>query len=136
MSVPVVHNVVHLKDVPVRKTGSAEIKWVSNKQYGAAELTMGRTIMPPGCSNPLHYHPNCEEILHILSGDVDHYVEGMAGPMRINSGDTVVIPRGLKHKATNVGKKPAEWIVCFSSADRETVICENNSHENIHVAKL
>jgi len=122
-----VENVVHLQDLPIRKTGSAEIKWVMNREHGATELTMGRTRMPPGCSNPLHYHPNCEELLHVLKGEVDHYVEGMLIPMRLRDGDTVIIPRTLKHKATNVGSSTAEWIVCFSSADRDTVICEQSN---------
>ena len=34
--------------------------------------------MKPGGSNPAHRHPNCEEVLHVLEGDVEHYVEGIA----------------------------------------------------------
>lgn len=45
-------------------------------QVGATELTVGVTRMKAGGMNPAHRHPNCEEVLHVLEGEVEHYCEG------------------------------------------------------------
>eukprot|EP01119_Soliformovum_irregulare_P015242 TRINITY_DN4269_c0_g1_i1.p1 TRINITY_DN4269_c0_g1~~TRINITY_DN4269_c0_g1_i1.p1 ORF type:complete len:137 (+),score=39.58 TRINITY_DN4269_c0_g1_i1:139-549(+) len=122
--------VVKKKDVTPRYTGDACIHWVIGKDSGGArELTMGCTTIKPGGKNPLHIHPNCEEILHLLEGEVEHIVEGDDGELhhfRMEDGDSIVVPRGKKHQAINVGLKDARWIVTFSSADRQTIICDSN----------
>jgi len=119
--------VVRADAVPLTKVGDAEIRWVINHASGGAkELTVGLTTMKPGGRNPLHIHPNCEEVLHLLHGSIDHIIENDKGElvtMHMDTGDTVVVPRGKKHQAINTGDYAARWIVTFSSAHRETVYC-------------
>jgi len=123
--------VIHKEDIPVEYVGNAEIRWLVNrKTCGADELTVGLTNMKPGGSNPLHRHPNCEEVLHLLNGEVDHYVEG-GHKVHLKAGDTILIPRNKKHKAINTGDYTATWIVTFSSADRQTIICEGENENEI-----
>jgi mannose-6-phosphate isomerase-like protein (cupin superfamily) len=33
-----------------------------------AEQTVGLATILPGKQNPVHYHPNCEEVLYVISG--------------------------------------------------------------------
>lgn len=42
----------------------------------------------------------------------------------MNAGDTVTIKRNLRHRAINVGDKPAVMIVVFSSPERQTIVEE------------
>lgn len=45
------------------------LKWLCNEQLhpGAAQ-TVGICHIMPGQRNPVHYHPNCEEVLYMLAG--------------------------------------------------------------------
>ena len=99
---------------------SGALTWFASRQLGNSEaMTVGRATLPPGGMNPRHYHPNCEEILHVLQGSILHTMadeEAAMGP-----GDTVTIPAHVVHNARNTGDTDAILFICFSSADRETV---------------
>jgi len=83
-------------------------------------MTLGRCVLLPGQENGEHYHPNCEEILHVLSGRIEHYVEH-TGWLEMKEGDTITIHAGVRHQARNCGTTGAHLLICFSSAQRETV---------------
>ncbi|MFC0680051.1 cupin domain-containing protein [Lysobacter korlensis] len=77
------------------------------------------SAIDPGNNNPPHSHPNCDEVLHVIRGTIRHrvgddYVE--MGP-----GDTISIPAGQVHNATNTGDEEAEFLITFSTAYREVV---------------
>ena len=108
--------------VPTEQYGQANIHWLAGKATnGAKELMVGITTIAPGGSSPMHRHPNCEEVLHMLRGEIDQVVEGMES-LRMKAGDTITIPRNLKHCAITVGDTPAEMIVIFSSPERQTIL--------------
>lgn len=109
-------------EAPCEKYAWGDIHWLTSKQAnGARELTLGRTVVEPGGRNPLHRHPNCEEVLYVVAGEIEHYVEGTPRA-RMKAGEAILIPRNLRHQAINAGGDPAELLVAFSSAERETVI--------------
>jgi quercetin dioxygenase-like cupin family protein len=111
-------------EVPREAYPGGEINWLtSRKTNGARELTFGHTVIDIGKCNPLHRHPNCEEVLYVLSGEIEHYIEGTPRE-RMVAGDTILVPRNLIHQAVNVGEGLANLLVAFSSAERETVIIE------------
>ena len=46
------------------------IKWLCNDQIDPdAEMTFGLVYLNAGEDNPLHYHPNCEELIYVLAGN-------------------------------------------------------------------
>jgi quercetin dioxygenase-like cupin family protein len=59
----------------------------------------------PGEGNREHYHPDWNEWWFILDGEWEWFVEGKT--TRVKKGDFVLIKKGLKHKITAVGHKPA-----------------------------
>jgi quercetin dioxygenase-like cupin family protein len=59
----------------------------------------------PGEGNREHYHPDWNEWWFILDGEWEWFVEGKT--TRVKKGDFVLIKKGLKHKITAVGDKPA-----------------------------
>lgn len=99
---------------------SGALTWFASRQLGnSGAMTVGTATLPPGGENPRHFHPNCEEVLHVLRGTIIHMMgddEAELGP-----GDTITIPAGLIHNARNTGGTDALLLICFSSADRETV---------------
>jgi len=95
------------------------IGWSASRQIGnSTTMTFGRAVIRAGQGNPRHRHPNCDEILHLLSGRLEHTF----GDARfvLEPGDTISIPQGVWHQATVLGEQDAEMVICFSSADRIT----------------
>jgi len=97
------------------------LRWFTSGELGNSEaLTTGICTLKPGMGNPRHHHPNCEEVLHVLSGRIAHEVED-GGEVGMGPGDTITLPIGAPHRARNVGEEDAVLFVCFSSADRQVV---------------
>ena len=95
------------------------IVWlISGAQNNSQTLTFGRVLIKAGHANPRHCHPNCDEILHLLSGQIEHSLGDQTFSMR--PGDTISIPSGVFHNARSVGETEAEMVICFSSSDRQT----------------
>lgn len=100
------------------------IKWLCNDQIDPdAEMTLGMVYLKVGEHNPLHYHPNCEELLYVLSGECDHCLGDDVYSMK--AGMMIRIPKRVKHSATNKGWHPVTMLVCYSSGDRQTVFCDD-----------
>ena len=94
--------------------------WMASAAQGNSEsMTVGRCEILPGRVNYHHLHPNCDEILHLLEGEILHHVGG-ENPVAMKPGDTISIPAGLPHYAENTGPGMASMLVVFSSANRET----------------
>ena len=101
------------------------VKWLCTQELDPqAEQTFGLVVIHPGAHNPLHYHPNCEELLYVLSGECAHRLDEQTVPLA--TGSLIRIPAGVAHNAANTGQEPLRLIVSFSSADRQTVFLEED----------
>ena len=85
-----------------------------------SEVTVGRVLIRKGMSNPRHGHRNCEEVLYLLSGRLEHHIGDRK--MLQAPGDTVAIPAGVMHHAVSVGPEDADMIVAYSSGVRDFVV--------------
>lgn len=95
------------------------IAWSASRQVGnSTTMTFGRAVIRAGQGNPRHRHPNCDEILHLLTGRLEHTLGDAS--FILEPGDTISIPVGVWHQARAVGGTDAEMVICFSSADRVT----------------
>jgi quercetin dioxygenase-like cupin family protein len=65
------------------------------------EVIQVRVDLEPGVKFPAHSHPG-EEIAYVLEGVWEYEIEGKA-PVTLKAGDTLFIPAGTIHSATNVG---------------------------------
>lgn len=94
--------------------------WMVSGALGNSDtMTVGRCYLDPGQQNPRHYHPNCDEVLHVLQGRIVHSLGDETFEM--GPGDTVSIPSGTLHNARNVGDVQAVFVISFSTPDRQTV---------------
>jgi quercetin dioxygenase-like cupin family protein len=92
--------------------------WLASREQGGLEgLTVGCVTLNPGRCNPRHSHPNCDEVLHVLAGRLEHSVGDRV--FTLHDGDTLTIPAGVPHQARNIGPGIADMIVACSSGARE-----------------
>lgn len=110
--------------LPVEKFPWGTLQWVCNGKLspGAAQ-TVGIARILPGQKNPGHFHPNCEEVLHVISGKGVHSFDGRT--VELQAGMTIRIPIGTKHNMANTGAEPLVTLISFSSGDRKTVFLED-----------
>src|SRR5690606_6214571 len=122
MMEPPTKRLVRNTDVDAIHTDWGSLRWLIRGSNGSSEeMTLGRVTINPGMANPLHQHPNCEEILYVESGRIEHTLPDGEGVVEMMTGDVIVIPQGKWHSARNIGSDEAVVIVAFNSAWRETI---------------
>jgi len=93
--------------------------YVSRELKNSDTMTVGEAVIKPGRENPRHFHPNCDEVLHVIKG---HILQTMGDrSVEMNEGDTVSIPAGIHHNAKNIGTEDAVLAISFSSATRQVI---------------
>lgn len=78
---------------------------------GATRLLMLEGEFLPGQGDPFHFHPDQEEIIHVLEGRVEQWLgreRRILGP-----GDATFAPPGVIHGAWNAGETPARLLAIF-----------------------
>jgi mannose-6-phosphate isomerase-like protein (cupin superfamily) len=102
----------------VEKYPWGEIRWMMNNKIdpGSAQ-TFGIVQINGGQKNALHSHPNCEEILYVLSGSCEHRIGDKK--VTLHAGDLIRVPAGVKHQATVLGNQPLRAVISYSSGDRQ-----------------
>ena len=110
---------------PVRFVTAAEMKveqlpwgpheWLCRPDVvDADKLLLVRVHMPPGQAHRFHRHPEMEEIIYILEGTAEQWVERerrLLGP-----GEMAHIPTGLVHGTYNVGTSALHFLAILSPA--------------------
>jgi len=90
-------------------------EWLCRPDVVAAEkLLLVRANMAPGHCHPFHYHPNREEIIHVIYGRAEQWVDG---EYRIlSAGEIAHIPPGTVHGTYNPFKEPLVFMAILSPA--------------------
>jgi quercetin dioxygenase-like cupin family protein len=84
-----------------------------------AEQTVGLAVFDAGKSNVEHTHPDCEEVVYVLEGEVVHTLGDQRTTLR--AGDLIVVPRGVPHRLLNTGDVPVRAYIVFSSPERKFI---------------
>ena len=77
-------------------------------------LMFVRAQLPPGQAHPFHFHPAMEEILYILSGTAEQWVERETRVMQ--PGDALYLPAGVIHGTYNTGVALLDFLAVLSPA--------------------
>jgi quercetin dioxygenase-like cupin family protein len=64
------------------------------------EVIQTRADFDPGYVSPKHTHPG-EEIIYVLEGTLEYEIDGK--PVRVKTGDVLLVLAGTPHLARNVG---------------------------------
>ena len=101
-------------------TAWGSVEWaVRQGDPPGAEQTLALATWAPGQGNVEHTHPNCEEIVYVVEGVIDHTLGEESE--RLGPGDVIVVPRGAPHRLVNTSAAPVRTIIVFSSPNREFV---------------
>ena len=95
-----------------------QISWmVGAEEMPGAQQTFGVVTIAPGKRNPLHAHPNCEELLYVISGECSHKLGDEM--YELKPGNVIRIPQGVKHWAKCTSAEPLVAVISFSSPHRQ-----------------
>ena len=101
--------VVETKDVePVNYEWGA-VKWVANQNLATGcEQSFGLVHILPGKTNPEHWHTAAEEIVFMLQGECTVLLDDRE--IAVGTGQTLYIPRGVKHEVANRDWDPVLYV--------------------------
>ena len=102
-------------DVQVEQLPWGPHEWISRTGLTAAEkLMLVRVTMPPGQAHKFHRHPSMEEIIYVVQGSAEQWVDResrLLGP-----GDAAHIPTNVVHGTYNAGPDPLVFLAILSPA--------------------
>ena len=86
-----------------------QLRWLSNPpSTGAKDLTVINVTLQPGKGHDFHKHPDQEELIYVVAGRVEQWVERekrVLGP-----GDSAFLPADTVHASFNVGDADANIV--------------------------
>ncbi|HXH06048.1 MAG TPA: cupin domain-containing protein [Vicinamibacterales bacterium] len=95
-------------------------------EIGARHVDLHVNVIRAGTApGPYHLHTEADNVYHVLEGRVRIRIDGLdhdAGP-----GDTVFIPPGVPHSATNVGDGDARLLEIYAPANVDFVEVPSDS---------
>ena len=90
-------------------------EWISRQGLTEAEnLMLVRVTMPPGQAHKFHRHPAMEEIIYILEGTAEQWVD--RDPQTLGPGDAAHIPVDVVHGTYNAGDTDLVFLAILSPA--------------------
>ncbi len=109
---------ISLGDAEVEKLpGKTHFWYCKPGMVRDTNLMFVRAQLPPGEAHRFHHHPRMEEILYVLSGRAEQWVEKekrLLGP-----GDSVYIEAGIVHATYNAGKDVLDFLAILSPGKAE-----------------
>jgi len=111
-------------DTPPETLEWGKLRWVSRPPSTQAEkLTVIEVNITPGNGHNFHRHPDQEEVIYVISGRVEQWLEQekrVLGP-----GDSLFIGADVVHASFNVGDDDAQILAilgpCVGEGGYETV---------------
>jgi quercetin dioxygenase-like cupin family protein len=92
--------------------------WLSKPELtGTEQLTLVRVTMRPGAGHQFHYHPAREEIIYVVDGVAEQWVD--REKRRLEAGEIAFIPRNVVHAIHNASRKPMTFLAILSPAEAE-----------------
>lgn len=93
-------------------------EWLSRPGLTAAKhLLLVRVRMPPGQGHAFHRHPAMEEIIYVVSGRAEQWVERES--RILEAGDTAHIPPDMVHGTWNAGDETLVFLAILAPAESE-----------------
>lgn len=94
---------------PAETLDWGRLRWLSHPPSTAAEqLTVIEVTLEPGKGHDFHKHPDQEEVLYVVAGQVEQWVDDehrILGP-----GDSAFLPKGMVHASFNAGPGEARML--------------------------
>lgn len=96
-------------DVEREELDWGTLGWLSRPPTtGASSLTVLEVNLLPGEGHNFHKHPEQEEVIYVVGGEVEQWLEQDCRTLR--PGDSAFIPAGMVHASFNVSESPAHLL--------------------------
>ena len=110
-----------------------QLKWLSHPpSTGARQLTVIDVTLAPGKGHDFHEHPDQEEVLYVVAGKVEQWVD--REKRLLGAGDSAFVPKGMVHASFNAGESDAKIIAilgpCVGDGGYELVDVAGNAPWN------
>ena len=102
-------------DVAIEELPWGPHHWIVKPGIAECEgLLLVKVRMPPGKAHQFHRHPEYEEIIFILSGRAEQWIEEEC--RQLGPGEAAHIPRNVVHGTYNVSDEPLDFLAILSPA--------------------
>lgn len=101
------------KNLPVE-----QLSWGTNIWHSSPSVTQAHQLvvlevgLQPGGGHNFHKHPNQEEVIYVIEGEVEQWVDQEKETLR--AGDSCFIPADMVHASFNVSDQPAKLLAILS----------------------
>ncbi len=110
--------IVVLDEVPKEPfANGASYQTLVGDAAGSTPVRVGVQVSPPGYSTGTHSHPYME-IVTVLEGVGEAWMDGQDGVVAIGPGTTLVLPPGTKHGFRVTGPGPMKTYGVHASSER------------------
>ena len=110
--------IIRLDDVPKEPfRDGATYQTLVGDDAGTAPVRVGVQVSPPGYSTGAHSHPYME-VVSVIEGEGEAWIEGDPGSAAIGPGTTMVFPPGIRHSFRVTGTRPMKTIGVHASPTR------------------
>ncbi|MFG2956451.1 cupin domain-containing protein [Streptomyces sp. NPDC048291] len=104
---------VAVDSVPANTKRGGDIRvTLSPKTVGCGSGFGGVLRLAPREFVTEHLHPYSEEFLHVVRGHLEMCLDGV--PVRLEPGDSLLVPIGVRHRLVNTGTVSAEAVFHLS----------------------
>ena len=91
------------------------LRWICTPDtVGAEKITITQVWLKPGLGHDFHKHPDQEELITVLEGEVEQWLE--SEKRTLHPGDSIFIPAGVVHASFNSGSGKARMHVVLGPA--------------------
>ena len=92
------------------------VEWMSNPEIvGAKEILLVRATFQPGRAHKFHTHPGREEIIYVLEGTAEQWVD--REKRILHPGEMAHIPKNTAHATINSGPVPLKFLAILSPVE-------------------
>ena len=93
----------------------AEILKMADSSTGSKMMSVDDLTVKPGITSAYHRHPNTEESIFVVEGDVEFRVGNHK--FKASPGDCILAPKGVGHGLANIGNIDARFICGYPNAN-------------------
>ena len=107
------------KEVEREQLDWGKLGWISNPPNTKAKtITVMEVTLDSGQGHDFHKHPDQEEVIHVVSGEVEQWLEKEKQVLK--PGDSIFIHPDVVHASFNTGSAPAKLMVVLGPCVGET----------------
>jgi quercetin dioxygenase-like cupin family protein len=111
---PIIHN-TEVEEVPLHD--EATYQTLVGDDEGSTPVRLGLQTSPPGFNTGIHWHPYMEVVI-VLEGKGEAWIDGEGDVAQIGPGTTMVFPPTVKHWFSVTGDLSMKTYGIHASPDR------------------